>query len=79
MVFTCNNSLGDLVWTNTAEDTRRDPAVVYQNADDFILVSKYASHNPFAEFTKAEAMVVPVLNNVEQIYTLDTSSVINAG
>lgn len=75
MVFTCNSNLGDLVWTNTAEDTRRDPAVVYQNADDFILVSKYSERNPFAEFTKAEAMVVPVINNVEQIYTLDTNKV----
>ncbi|MCC8037274.1 MAG: major capsid protein [Bacteroidales bacterium] len=75
MVFTCNPNLGDLVWTNTAEDTRRDPAALYQNADDFILVSKYASHNPFTEFTKAEAMAVPVINNVEQIYVLNTSEV----
>lgn len=49
--------------------------VVYQKADEFILAKKYSTTDPLREFTAAEAMVVPVLNNVDRIYTLDTQIV----
>lgn len=72
--FTCDPILGSLVWTNVAEDTRRVNGVEYQNADEFILVSKYSTNDPLREFTASQAMAVPVLNNVDRIYTLDQAA-----
>ena len=73
--FTCDQRLGSLVWTDLVESTRPVPNVTYQTADDFILVSKYAQTDPWREFTSSQAMVVPVLNNVDRIYLLDSKTV----
>ena len=73
--FTCDSRLGSLVWTDLVEASRPVTGVTYQTADDFILVSKYAQNNPWREFTASQAMVVPVLNNVDRIYTLDSKTV----
>lgn len=72
VVFTCDEKLGSLVWTNTAESTRPVGGVEYQAADDFILLSKYSKNDPLREFTSSQAMVVPIINNVDRIYTLNT-------
>ena len=74
--FTCDAKLGDLVWTNCAEATRPVAGVEYQTADDYILVSKYSTNDPLREFTSSQAMVVPVLNNVDRIYLLDSKEVV---
>lgn len=73
--FTCDERLGSLVWTDLVESTRPVPNVTYQTADEFILVSKYAQTDPWREFTSSQAMVVPVLNNVDRIYLLDSKEV----
>lgn len=73
--FTCDQRLGSLVWTDLVESTRPVPNVTYQTADEFILVSKYAQTDPWREFTSSQAMVVPVLNNVDRIYLLDSKTV----
>lgn len=75
VVFTCDTILGDLVWSTVAEATRRVANVEYQTADDFILVSKYSLVDPLREFTASQAMVLPVINNVDRIYTLNTKEV----
>ena len=75
MTFVCDEELGDLVWTTLAEENRPVAGVTYQKADEFILAKKYSKTDPLREFTAAEAMVVPVLNNVDRIYTLDTQIV----
>lgn len=75
VVFTCDETLGSLVWTNTAEATRPVGGVEYQIADDFILLSKYSKNDPLREFTSSQAMVVPIINNVDRIYTLDSKTV----
>lgn len=74
-VFACDDRLGNLVWTDVAEQTRPVSNVEYQTADDFILVSKYAKNDPLREYTASQAMVVPVIDNVDRIYTLDTNTV----
>lgn len=73
--FTCDERLGSLVWTDLVESTRPVPNVTYETADDFILVSKYSQTDPWREFTASQAMVVPVLNNVDRIYLLDSKTV----
>lgn len=72
VVLTCNEMLGSLVWTMCAEATRPVAQVAYQTADEYILVSKYATNDPLREFTASQAMVIPVLDNVDQIYTLNS-------
>lgn len=73
--FTCDEMLGDLVWTTCAEATRPVNAVEYQTADEYILLSRYSTNDPLREFTSSQAMVVPVINNVDRIYTLDSKKV----
>lgn len=75
IAFVCDEELGTLVWTTVAEATRPVDGVVYQTADEYILAKKYSTLDPLREFTASEAMVVPVLNNVDRIYTFDTQIV----
>ena len=71
LVFACDPTVGSLVWTNTAESTRPVEGVVYQTTDDFILASRFSKTDPLREVTASQAMVVPIVNNVDRIYTLD--------
>lgn len=75
VVFTCDDMLGSLVWTNTAEATRPVGAVQYQTVDNYILLSKYSKNDPLREFTSSQAMVIPIIDNVDRIYTLDSKEV----
>jgi len=75
VVFTCDEQLGSLVWTNVAELTRPVGGVEYTTADDYILLSKYSKNDPLREFTASQAMCVPVVDNVDRIYTLDSQTV----
>ena len=75
LAFVCDDKLGSLVWTNTAESTRPVDGVTYQTVDEYLLVSKYSVTDPLREFTSSQAMVVPILNNVDRVYTLDTQTV----
>lgn len=72
--FTCDPILGSLVWTTVAEQTRPVTGVDYQNADEYILVSKYSTNDPLREFTSSQAMAIPVLNNVDRIYTINQAA-----
>ena len=91
VAFTCNESLSDLVWTDCVEASRPVAGVAYttvgndaatvingQNTagiDEYILTSQYREKDPFKEVTSSQAMVVPIVNNVDQIYTLDSTTV----
>lgn len=76
ITFTCYDNLGELYWTNTAEATRPVAGVTYETADQFILASRYSTNDPLREFTASQAMVVPILNNVDAIYSLDSTQVV---
>lgn len=91
VVFTCNEKLGDLVWTDCVEASRPVAGVAYTTVgndtatagggatqtgvDEYILTSQYRENDPFKEITSAQAMVIPIVNNVDQIYTMDTKTV----
>lgn len=75
LVFVCDDRIGDLVWTDVVEMTRPVDGVVYQTADEFILASQYSKNDPYREFTSSQAMVVPIISNVDRIYTLDPKNV----
>lgn len=74
ITFTCYDNLGELYWTQCVEATRPVSNVVYQTADNFILASRYSTNDPYREFTSSQAMVVPILNNVDAIYSMDSTN-----
>lgn len=74
-ILACDDKIGSLVWTDVAEASRPVNGVTYQTADDFILVSKYAKNDPLREYTASQAMVAPIIDNVDRIYVLDTNTV----
>lgn len=75
IAFTCDESLGSLIWTDVAEVTFPVDSVQYQTVDDYLLVSKYSTPDPQREFTASQAMVVPVINNVDRIYLMQSQTV----
>ena len=75
VVFTCDDIVGALAWTTVAEANHPVGGVVYQTADDFILAKRYSKTDPLKEITASEAMVIPVIDNVDRIYTVDPKTV----
>ena len=71
IVFLENIKVGKLVYGILAEESHKNLAVSYDKLDNFILVKKWHSTDPFAEFTSSQALVLPVINNVDSIYLLD--------
>ena len=49
--------------------------VVYSTVDNYKLIAKYSKTDPLQEFTSGQAIVAPVIENVEQIYVIDTNVV----
>lgn len=67
-------AVGSLAWTRLAEQDHPVAGVEYQTADDFILVSKFNENRPsLREVTNGQARVVPVIDNAQSIFTLDTT------
>lgn len=74
VVFLTTEQVGTLAWARLAEMDGPVPGVMYQTVDDYILVSKFHTNRPhYAEFTNSQARVVPVIGNVDAVYTLDTT------
>lgn len=65
--------VGRLVYGTLAEDLNRVAGVTYQTSG-FILVSEYSHNEPsLAEFTAAQALAMPVIDDGEHIYVLHAS------
>lgn len=75
VVFLTSTEVGTLTWGTLAEMVHKNKAVDYQVADEFILVSKFHKVDPLKEFTSSQALVLPVINNVDEIYLLDSKTV----
>jgi len=54
-----------------AENSAQVQKVATMAKRDFTLVTKWATHEPFQEWTKAEANAFPVLNDPDSLYYLD--------
>lgn len=72
LVFLTTDQVGTLTYGTLAEETNPVAGVEYQKVDDYILLSKYSKNDPLREFTSSQALVLPVIENVEQIYLLNT-------
>lgn len=75
VIFLTTEQVGSLTWGTLAEMNHPNKAVTYQTADQFILVSKYHKVDPLKEYTSSQALALPVINNVDEIYQLDTKTV----
>lgn len=74
LVFLSSNTVGSLVWGTLAEVTNPVAGVKYQTLDQYKLISEYSTTKPLVEHTTGEALVIPVIENVDQIYTIDKSN-----
>ena len=75
VILTTSKEVGVLMYARLAEQNRPVAGVSYQTADEYILISKYRQNKPLAEFTNSQARVIPVICNVEQIYSVDSKVV----
>lgn len=73
LVFLTSDVVGSLVWGTLAEKTNPVPNVEYSTLDDYKLISKFSEPNPLRESTYGQALVLPVIENVDQIYILDST------
>lgn len=69
-----DNEVGALVWGTLAEATNPVNGVIYSTVDSYKLISKYSKTDPLQEFTAGQALVLPVLENIDQIYSLDIAN-----
>lgn len=67
--------VGRVVYGTLVEEKRPVNGVNYQKAGDFTLVSKFAHNEPLEEFTAGQALCIPVIDDVDQIYVLNASEV----
>jgi len=72
VVLTTGTNLGSLVYSTLAEEEFPVQSVQYTKANDYILVSKWGSTDPVSEATGVQAIVFPVLQNVESIFYINS-------
>lgn len=73
LIFLTTEEVGALVWGTLAEKTNPVEGVVYSTVDEYKLISRYRTTEPFIETTSGQALVLSVIENVDQIYSLDIS------
>lgn len=57
------------------ESLRKDPNISYATINGSALISKWFDNEPWGEWTKGELNAIPVLDMVDYIYLLDSTSV----
>lgn len=75
LVFLSSDNVGRLVYGTLAEETNPVEGVKYEKVGQYILLSKYSKNDPLREFTSSQALVVPVIDNVDQICLLNIEEV----
>lgn len=71
IVGTPGTIVGRLVYGTLAEETNPVQSVAYEKAGTHVLISKYSKTDPLEEYTTAQALCIPVIDNVDQIYLLE--------
>jgi hypothetical protein len=72
VIFLETQKVGRLMYGILAEETRQSKAATYTKAGSFILLKKWSSEEPFAEYTSSQALAIPVIDAVDSIYSLDS-------
>lgn len=76
VIGVCNTMVGALVYGRLAEQSNPVPGVEYQTIDTYKLISKFSKTDPLLEATTGQAYVLPVIENVDQVYQLDITKTI---
>jgi len=63
--------VGRLVYGTLAEETRPVQDVTYAKAGTHILVAEFGETNPLREYTTAQSLCLPVIDNPQSIYVLE--------
>jgi len=71
VIFLTSPKVGKLAYGILAEETRKSPKVMYEKSGSLILLKKWSTEEPFAEFTSSQCLALPVINNVSSIYLLN--------
>lgn len=72
VVFTNGIKVGSLVYGTLAEENFPTNGVSYSKPNDYILISKSGTTDPVSEKTAGQAIVIPVLQNVDSIFYLNS-------
>ena len=72
IIGVCSNMIGALVYGQVAEATNRVAGVEYQQID-YKLISQYSTTDPLRETTAIQAYCLPVIEDVDTIYQIDTT------
>lgn len=78
LVFLTTEEVGTLTWAMLAEmsPTNQDKSVDYKVVDNFMLLSTWNQNKPYlAKFDSVQARVVPIINNGNQIYLLNSTTI----
>ncbi|MDY8137566.1 major capsid protein [Aquimarina sp. 2201CG5-10] len=71
VVFTPSKDLGKLFWSTCAEEFLPVEGVVYAKPNDYILLSMSGKTDPVSHQTSGQAIVAPILQDVDAIFYLD--------
>jgi len=74
VVFVPTENIGRLVYGTLAEETHPVNGVDYEKSGSYTLVSKFSENNPLMEYTSAQAICLPVIDEADSIYLLHTDS-----
>ena len=72
-IFVTSDMVGTLIYGRLAEQTNPVENVLYQLVDNYKLIARFRETNPLRETTTGQAIVAPVIENVDQIYIYDIS------
>lgn len=73
VIGVCNTMVGALVYGRLAEASNPVTGVTYQTIDTYKLISKFSKTDPLMETTAGQAYVLPVIEDVDTIYQIDTT------
>lgn len=73
VIFLVGTQVGALVYGSHPEETHKVAGVEYSKPLPYALLSKYAQNDPLREFTAIQGIVAPIIENVDQIYSLDVT------
>ena len=73
IIFLPSEEVGALVYGTLAEETNPVTGVMYTKANEYVLVSKYSKNDPLQEYTSSQALCLPVIEGVDEIYQMDVT------
>lgn len=72
IVMTKGIKVGSLVYSTLAEEAFPQQGVSYAKPNKYILISKSGTTDPVSEKTAGQALVIPVLQNVDSFFYINT-------